>query len=154
MPVHGICGIWGTISLGLFACGRYGATGPISPDNSAPLKGLFYGGGTQVLVAQIIGSAAITAGTFGVAMVVMLAVNATGTLRLSPEAELYGTACRQRRNSTAWTCTSTESRRIRSTRFHRLHRHRVCPIQTEAAAKANALESKAMARTALGRATS
>ena len=90
VPVHGFCGIWGTISLGLFACGRYGATGPISPDNSAPLKGLFYGGGTQVLVAQAIGSACITLATFAVAMVVMLAVNATGTLRLPAEYELYG----------------------------------------------------------------
>src|SRR5579862_8044996 len=90
VPVHGICGIWGTLSLGLFACGKYGATGPISADNSAPLKGLFYGGGTQVLVAQAIGSACITLATFAVAMVVMLAVNAMGMLRLSPEAEAYG----------------------------------------------------------------
>ena len=89
-PVHGLCGIWGTLSLGLFASGQFGATGPISPDNSAPLKGLFYGGGTQVLLAQAIGSACITAATFGVAMVVMLAVNATGLLRLPREAELYG----------------------------------------------------------------
>jgi Amt family ammonium transporter len=90
VPVHGICGIWGTLSLGLFACGKYGATGPLSPDNSAPLKGLFYGGGTQVLVAQATGSACITLATFGVAMVVMLAINAFGMLRLSEEAELYG----------------------------------------------------------------
>src|SRR5271167_1849745 len=90
VPVHGICGIWGTLSLGLFACGKYGATGPISPDNSAPLKGLFYGGGTQVLVAQAIGSACITLATFGVAMVVMLAINAFGMLRLPAEAELFG----------------------------------------------------------------
>ncbi len=90
VPVHGICGIWGTLSLGLFACGKYGATGPLSPDNSAPLKGLFYGGGTQVLVAQAIGSACITLATFGVAMIVMLAINALGMLRLSEEAELYG----------------------------------------------------------------
>ena len=90
VPVHGICGIWGTLSLGLFACGKYGATGPLSPDNSAPLKGLFYGGGTQVLVAQVIGSACITLATFGVAMIVMLAINAVGMLRLSEEAELYG----------------------------------------------------------------
>ncbi len=90
VPVHGICGIWGTLSLGLFACGKYGSTGPISPDNSAPLKGLFYGGGTQVLVAQCIGSACITLATFAVAMVVMLAVNAMGLLRLPAEAETYG----------------------------------------------------------------
>ena len=28
VPVHGICGIWGTLSLGLFACGQYGVDGP------------------------------------------------------------------------------------------------------------------------------
>src|ERR1700690_890053 len=90
VPVHGFCGIWGTLSLGLFATGQYGSTGPISADNSAPLKGLFYGGGLQVLKAQFIGSACITLATFAVAMVVMLLVNATGTLRLPAEHELYG----------------------------------------------------------------
>ncbi len=90
VPVHGFCGIWGTISLGLFACGRYGVTGPLAPDNSAPLKGLFYGGGIQVLKAQMIGSAAVALATFGVAMIVMLAVNATGLLRVSEEGEIYG----------------------------------------------------------------
>ena len=90
VPVHGFCGIWGTLSLGLFACGRYGATGPITADNSAPLKGLFYGGGTQLLLAQAIGSAVVTLATFSIAMVVMYAVNATGTLRVSAEGELYG----------------------------------------------------------------
>jgi len=88
--VHGLCGVWGTLSLGLFACGQYGSTGPIAPDNSAPLRGLFYGGGLQVLKAQFIGSAVVTLTTFGIAMIVMYLVNATGTLRLSPEAELYG----------------------------------------------------------------
>ena len=90
VPVHGLCGIWGALSLGLFACGKYGATGPIAPDNSAPLTGFFYGGGLLVLKAQIIGSACITLATFGVAMVVMLAVNSIGMLRLPREAELYG----------------------------------------------------------------
>ena len=90
VPVHGICGIWGTLSLGLFACGKYGATGPLAPDNSAALKGLFYGGGTQLLAAQAIGSFIITVSTFAVAMAVMYAVNATGTLRVSAEGELYG----------------------------------------------------------------
>jgi Amt family ammonium transporter len=90
VPVHGFCGIWGTLSLGLFACGKYGATGPITADNSAPLKGLFYGGGTQVLAAQAIGSLVMTFATFGIAMVVMYLVNATGTLRVSKEGELYG----------------------------------------------------------------
>jgi Amt family ammonium transporter len=90
VPVHGICGIWGTLSLGLFACGKYGATGPMAADNSAPLKGLFYGGGTQVLMAQAIGSLAVTVSTFAVAMGLMYLVNATRLLRVSEEGELYG----------------------------------------------------------------
>src|ERR1700704_3207962 len=90
VPVHGFFGIWGKLSLGLFACGKYGATGPITADNSAPLKGLFYGGGTQVLVAQAIGSAIITVSTFAVAWAVMYAVNAIGVLRVTAEGETLG----------------------------------------------------------------
>src|SRR4029077_3167470 len=90
VPVHGICGIWGTLSLGLFACGMYGATGPTGPDNSAPLTGLLYGGGLTLLTAQAIGSAIITTATFGVSMAVMLAVNALGVLRVSEEGERFG----------------------------------------------------------------
>jgi Amt family ammonium transporter len=90
VPVHGFCGVWGTLSLGLFACGKYGASGPTGPDNSVALKGLFYGGGTQVLVAQAFGSAVVTLTTFVVALAVMYAVNATGLLRVSEEGERYG----------------------------------------------------------------
>ena len=90
VPVHGICGIWGTLSLGLFASGQYGATGPFAADNSAPLKGLFYGGGFQVLAAQAIGSVIVTVSTFVIALAVMYSVNAIGMLRVSKEGELYG----------------------------------------------------------------
>ena len=90
VPVHGICGIWGTLSLGLFACGKYGASGPISPDNSVALKGLFYGGGTQVLMAQLVGSLIITSATFVVAMGVMYALHQASLLRVSAEGELAG----------------------------------------------------------------
>jgi Amt family ammonium transporter len=90
VPVHGFCGIWGTLSLGLFASGQFGATGPTGPDNSAPLAGLFYGGGFTLLKAQFIGSAIITLSTFAVSMILMLAVNATGTLRVSKEGEEFG----------------------------------------------------------------
>jgi ammonium transporter, Amt family len=85
-----MCGIWGTLSLGFFASGQYGASGPTGPDNSAPLAGLFYHGGFTLLKAQFIGSAIITLSTFGVAMVLMYLVNLTGTLRVSAEGELYG----------------------------------------------------------------
>lgn len=90
VPVHGICGIWGTLSLGLFACGLYGATGPTGADNSAPVKGLFYGGGWSVLKAQLIGSATITIATFIIAMILMWVVSKLPypwKLRVEPEAE-------------------------------------------------------------------
>jgi Amt family ammonium transporter len=90
VPVHGFCGIWGTLSLGLFACGKYGVTGPLAADNSAPLTGLFYGGGTSVLAAQAVGSLIVTAATFISALVVMYAINAMGLLRVSNEGEAYG----------------------------------------------------------------
>ena len=86
-PVHGACGIWGTLSLGLLACGKYGASGPTGADDSSPVTGLFYGGGSQLLVAQLIGSAAITAATFAVSMVMFYLVKMTGTLRVSKEGE-------------------------------------------------------------------
>ncbi len=54
------------------------------------VTGLFYGGGTGVLVSQIIGSASITVATFAVSMVLMYAVKLTGTLRVSREGELEG----------------------------------------------------------------
>src|SRR2546426_3678217 len=89
-PVHGICGTWGTLSLGLFACGKYGLTGATGPDNSAPLAGLFYGGGLTVLKAQAIGSLITTVATFGVSLAVMLVVNAIGMLRVPAEMATYG----------------------------------------------------------------
>ena len=90
VPVHAMNGVWGTISLGLFATGQYGATGPFAADNSAPLKGLFYGGGTTLLMAQLIGSVIVTVATFGAAMALMYAVNAMGLLRVSKEGENEG----------------------------------------------------------------
>src|SRR6266849_4871071 len=90
VPVHGFAGIWGTLSLGLFACGKYGATGPIAPDASAPLAGLFYGGGLTVLKAQAIGSFTITLATFAVSLAVMYFLKAFKLLRVSAEGERYG----------------------------------------------------------------
>jgi ammonium transporter, Amt family len=90
VPVHGICGIWGTLSLGLFASGQYGATGPLGADASSPLTGLFYGGGFTVLTAQAIGSVAIVSATFVTSLVMFYAINAFGILRVSQEGELQG----------------------------------------------------------------
>ena len=90
VPVHMIGGIWGTLSLGLFAAGKYGAATPTGQDVSTVVTGAFYGGGLGVLKAQLIGSLSVTAATFAAAMVLMYAVKATGTLRVSAEGELEG----------------------------------------------------------------
>jgi Amt family ammonium transporter len=88
--VHGACGIWGTLSLGLLACGKYGAPSPTGADTSTLVTGLFYGGGASQLVAQVIGSACVTVATFGAAMALMAAVKLTGTLRVSKAGEEEG----------------------------------------------------------------
>jgi len=90
VSVHGFAGIWGTLSLGLFASGQFGATSPFGADNSAPVKGLFYGGGFDVLKAQAIGSFTITAATLIVSFIVMYAVSKLPypfKLRVEPEGE-------------------------------------------------------------------
>jgi ammonium transporter, Amt family len=95
VPVHGICGIWGTLSLGLFATGQYGFTGPVSPDNSAVLKGLFYGGTRHP--------------------------HSWSRWPLCTPSMLRALcACRRRANSTALTCMNTAFPRIPSTSFRPL----------------------------------
>jgi Amt family ammonium transporter len=90
VPVHLGCGIWGTLSLGLFATGAYGLPTPTGMDSSALVKGLFYGGGATQLIAQAIGSASVVFATLGASIVLMYAVKATGTLRVSAAGELEG----------------------------------------------------------------
>jgi Amt family ammonium transporter len=92
VSVHGVCGIWGTLSLGFFATGQFGAPGPYGADTSpaALVTGLFYGGGVTQLVAQAIGSAAVLAATFGSSLVVMYGLKFAGVLRVSRERELLG----------------------------------------------------------------
>src|ERR1700730_4594923 len=87
VPVHLVAGIWGTLSLGLFATGAYGAPTPTGADTSAGalVTGLFYHGGAAQLVAQAIGSGAIVLATLVVSFILMYAVKATGTLRVSHE---------------------------------------------------------------------
>jgi len=93
-PVHGVCGIWGTWSLGLFASGQFnstGSTGPTAITEATPaLTGLFYGGGITVLKAQVIGNGIIVIATFAVAMAVFGVLNIMGLLRVSKEGEIEG----------------------------------------------------------------
>jgi len=93
VAVHGFCGIWGTVSLGLFATGQYGLPGRDGADLTTVVKGLFYGGGSDQLKAQIIGSATAVVVVTSVSLVLMYTIkNLKGdwSLRLSQERELEG----------------------------------------------------------------
>lgn len=90
VPVHMMAGVWGTLSLGLFATGEFGLPTPTGADTSTVVTGLFYGGGFHQLVVQAIGSASTLGATLALAFALMYAVKATGTLRVSAEGELEG----------------------------------------------------------------
>lgn len=90
VPVHGINGIWGTLALGLFATGQYGLPSTIGMDYSVSIKGLFYGGGANQLIAQIIGSGTISIVVLIAGFVLMYTVKAMGILRVSKKGELQG----------------------------------------------------------------
>ena len=79
VAVHGFCGIWGTWAVGLFATGDF-----------ADFKGLFYGGGTKQLFAQVWGNGLVVIVTLVVSFLMFWAVKATRTLRVSEEGELEG----------------------------------------------------------------
>ncbi|MCA1830806.1 MAG: ammonium transporter, partial [Actinobacteria bacterium] len=89
-PVHGLAGIWGTLSLGLFATGAYGIPTPDGVDRASVVKGLFYGGGLDQLKAQFIGSFVAVVVVTAVALIVMYAVKATVGLRVEKDGELEG----------------------------------------------------------------
>jgi Amt family ammonium transporter len=93
VAVHMFCGIWGTISIGLFATGQYGIPTADGADTSTVVKGLFYGGGGSQLTAQIIGSLSCIIVVGGAAFLVMMAVKrirGDWTLRVSEDGELEG----------------------------------------------------------------
>jgi Amt family ammonium transporter len=90
VPVHLVCGIWGTISLGIFATGQYGLPTPTGIDATVSVKGLLYGGGMTQLIAQAVGSGAVVIATLVAATILMYSVKATGTLRVSAAGEMEG----------------------------------------------------------------
>jgi len=86
VSVHGINGIWGLLAVGLFADGTYGLG-----TTEAPLvKGLFYGGGSGQLIAQLIGAAVCAAWAFGLGFVVFKIMDKKFGVRVAPEEEVKG----------------------------------------------------------------
>jgi Amt family ammonium transporter len=92
VAVHGLCGIWGTLSLGLFATGQFGIPGPDGADTSTKVVGLFWDGsaGFDQLKAQFIGSLTCVVVVSLVSIALMWGVKATKTLRVSKDGELEG----------------------------------------------------------------
>jgi Amt family ammonium transporter len=90
VAVHGFAGIWGTLSVGLFATGKFGVPGADGADVTTVVKGLFYGGGIDQLKAQALGCGVAVVAVFGISLFVMYLVKLTKTLRVSRDGELEG----------------------------------------------------------------
>jgi Amt family ammonium transporter len=86
VSVHGVCGVWGLIALGLFADGTYGAGWNGVSGN---VTGIFYGDGGQ-LVAQLISVGVSFAWAFGVTTVIFGAYKMISSIRVTPEVEIQG----------------------------------------------------------------
>lgn len=74
ISVHGVCGAWGTLAIGLF-------------QNEV---GLFVGGGATQFLAQIVGIAAAFLWAFPISMIMFAVVKATIGLRVSEAEEAEG----------------------------------------------------------------
>ncbi|HEY7620466.1 MAG TPA: ammonium transporter [Solirubrobacteraceae bacterium] len=81
---HGLAGIWGTLSCGLFTSTRLAET------NGVGDPGLFYSGSVHQLAVQGLGIAAAFASVFTVSFLVFFVIKATYGLRVKPEEERYG----------------------------------------------------------------
>ena len=81
VSVHGVCGAFGTLAVGLFST--------IESDGIVK-KGLFYGGGTDQLVSQVIGVAAVAAFVFVAAVILFATLKATVGLRVDAQEEIEG----------------------------------------------------------------
>jgi ammonium transporter, Amt family len=95
ISVHGYCGLLGSICLGLFADGTYGAgwngVGAASYLGQAGkgVTGLFYGD-TRQFLCQLMGAGICAAWAFGATFVVFKAVSAVKSMRVTAEVEREG----------------------------------------------------------------
>ncbi len=89
VSVHGVCGAWGTLAVGLFAS-RNAAVDPLAYDDFVGGEGLFFGGGGDLLIDQIVGVIAVFVFVAIAAGALFFALKAIGLLRVSPEEEALG----------------------------------------------------------------
>ena len=88
ISVHGACGLWGVLSVGLFADGTSNYGGAWNGVNGS-VTGLFYGDASQ-LVAQLIGIATLIGFVFTFSYVLNWVLDLTMGHRVSIETELAG----------------------------------------------------------------
>ena len=86
ISVHGTCGAWGVISLGIFADGTYG-DGLNGVEGT--VRGLLYGGASQ-FAAQIIGPLVCFGFIFTISWAFFKVLDVTVGMRVSAEEELEG----------------------------------------------------------------
>ena len=95
VSVHGYCGWFGAVAVGIFADGTYGAgwngVGATTYLGAAGkgVTGLIHGDSTQ-LVMQLVGATICAVWAFGATFIVFKLVNAVYPLRVSKEVELEG----------------------------------------------------------------
>ncbi len=77
VSVHAVCGVWGTLAVGLFA-------------NSDDIKGLFFSGNFNQLYVQLIGIAAVFAWTITTSYILFRLLKAFSGLRVTEDEELKG----------------------------------------------------------------
>lgn len=87
VSVHGFAGLWGVLSVGLFAT-QSGVLDHTGVESSA--YGLLLGGGIEQLGIQALGAASIIGWTAVTSGVLFLAIKYTVGLRVSPEEEMRG----------------------------------------------------------------
>jgi len=85
VSVHGVCGAWGTLSVGLFAQGAYGESSGVGAVN-----GLFFGGGLSQFFIQLIGVVSVFIWVFGSALILFYIIKKAMGLRASDEEQLKG----------------------------------------------------------------
>ena len=81
VAVHLIGGIWGSLSIGLFGA---------SAVNSLGLDGIFYGGGTDLLVKQALGVGVVFAYSFVATLAIGYAIEKSIGFRVSKDSEVEG----------------------------------------------------------------
>ena len=85
VSVHGVCGLFGTLCVGLFADPAYAQAAGMGE-----VTGLFYGGGVGLLGVQLVGALAVMAWVIVTAAIMFLGIKATVGLRVSRDEELRG----------------------------------------------------------------